>query len=269
MEATTIGNSIKIKTRKIDLSKGLDTFEYENVAVETPIQVFLNSKLLATIMASPSNLKELTYGLLVDEGVVPQPEDIIDVAIEKNEVWVKSKRINSDRFKSISAGVIVTSCSSRTDFHRVIDELKTNPLPTDYRVNASDVLTMVEELVKRSVTFRSTGGVHSAAIFVNGVIEGFAEDVGRHNAVDKAIGSCLIKGVPLRRATLITSGRQPADIVLKAARCGIPISVSLRAPLSSGVYAADLTGVTLICFARGRRMNIYSHPERINPLELF
>jgi FdhD protein len=266
METNLAGAAMKIKTRKIDLDKNLDRFEYENVAVEAPIKVFLNGKHLATVMASPQNLAEMAFGLLIDEGVVPQPGDVVNVSIDKNEVWVESRRINLDRFKSISAGVIVTSCSSRTDFHRVIEELKMSPLPLEQRVEASDILDMAAELVKRSVTFRSTGGVHSAALFIDGAMEGFAEDVGRHNAVDKAIGSCLMKDVPLQRAVLVTSGRQPADIVLKAARCRIPISVSLRAPLSSGVYAADLTGVTLICFARGRRMNVYSHPERINPL---
>jgi formate dehydrogenase accessory protein FdhD len=157
METSLAGAAMKIKTRKIDLDKNLDRFEYEKVAVEAPIKVFLNGKHLATVMASPQNLAEMAFGLLVDEGVVPQPGDVVNVSIDKNEVWVESRRINLDRFKSISAGVIVTSCSSRTDFHRVIEELKMSPLPLEQRVEASDILGMAAELVKRSVTFRSTG----------------------------------------------------------------------------------------------------------------
>jgi FdhD protein len=264
----TQGNVVSIKTRKIDLDKRLDSHKDERVAVEAPARFFLNGKSLTTIMASPSNLKEMAVGFLIDEGVIPRLEDIMDITVDRNEVWVKSKKINLERIKSINEnGVIVTSCSSRTDFNRVIDELRASPLMNNYLIESKDVLEMVKESINKSIVFRSTGGVHSASIFVHGVMEGFAEDVGRHNAVDKAIGVCLLKGVPLEEAVLITSGRQPADIVLKAARCKIPISVSLRAPLSSGVYAADLTGVTLICFARGRRMNIYSHPERVKPLK--
>jgi FdhD protein len=122
---------------------------------------------------------------------------------------------------------------------------------------------MVKDSISKSIIFRNTGGVHSASIFIDRFLKGFAEDVGRHNAVDKVIGICLDNNVSLERAVLITSGRQTADIVMKAARCRIPFTVSMRAPLSSGVYAAKLTGVTLISFVRGRKMNVYSNPERI------
>ncbi len=215
-------------------------------------------------MALPSNLKELALGFLVDEGVLNSHKAISDMRIMKNEVWVKSKKINLERLKSIrGTGFIDSSCSSRADFYHVISELEKRPLTENFHVKAADIFDMVKESVRRSAIFRSTGGVHSASIFVDNVLKGFAEDVGRHNAVDKVIGICMENNVSLERAILVTSGRQTADIIIKAARCRIPISVSMRAPLSSGVYAAELTGVTLISFVRGRRMNIYSYPERI------
>jgi FdhD protein len=164
------------------------------------------------------------------------------------------------------SGVIVTSCSSRKDFFKVIGGLKRRPLADHYQVTVTDILEMVKESVRKSTLFKSTGGVHSASIFVDMSLRAFAEDVGRHNAVDKTIGICIENDIPLEQAILITSGRQTADIVIKAARCRIPISVSMRAPLSSGVYAAKLMGITLICFARGHRMNIYSTPKRIKSL---
>ena len=255
---------VAIKTRKIDLNKRLDKFEEEPVAVEAPIRFFLNGEPLTTIMALPSNLREMAIGFLVDEGIVPRYKDILNITIYKNEVWAKSKKINQERFKAISeSGVIVTSCSSRADFYRVIGELKKRPLTENYYIGAEDIFVMIRESIGKSSIFRSTGGVHSASIFVDNALKGFAEDVGRHNAVDKAIGICLENDITLERAILVTSGRQTADIIIKAARCKIPISVSMRAPLSSGVCSAELTGVTLICFARGRRMNVYSYPERV------
>ena len=128
------------------------------------------------------------------------------------------------------------------------------------------VTTFMKKLNQLSNLFDKTGAVHTAAISNSIGIEYFYDDIGRHNAVDKAIGICIENDIPLEQAILITSGRQTADIVIKAARCRIPISVSMRAPLSSGVYAAKLMGITLICFARGRRMNIYSIPKRIKSL---
>jgi len=258
---------IFIKTRKIDLERRLDKVEEEKVAVEAPIQLFLNRKHLTTIMASPSNLGDLALGFLVGEGILTSHKDILDMRIANNEIWVESKEVNQERFRSIGGGgVIVTSCSSRADFYTVIGQLEKKPLAKNYRVKAADIFEMVRESTGKSAIFRSTGGVHSASIYVDSVLIGFAEDVGRHNAVDRAIGICLGKDVPLERAILVTSGRQTADIIMKAARCRVPMSVSMRAPLSSGIHAAQLTGVTLVSFVRGSRMNVYSHPERIDPL---
>jgi FdhD protein len=105
--------------------------------------------------------------------------------------------------------------------------------------------------------------MHSAAIFYDNKMKAFAEDVGRHNAIDKVIGSSAKQELDLGRAVLVTTGRQPADLVLKPARVGIPITVSMRGPIHSGIAAAENVGVTLVCFARGPRMNVYTYPERI------
>jgi FdhD protein len=261
---------VTVKTRKIDLNKRLDKFEEDKVALEAPVRFFLNEKLLTTIMALPSNLKEMALGFLIDEGVIPCQEDILDITVNNKEVYIQSKNVNQERCTSISKnGVILTSCSSRVDYYRVIGDLTSKPLTDNYHVDAENVLKMVKESIKQSTIFQFTGGVHSASIFVEGTLKGFAEDVGRHNAVDKVIGTCLLNEIPLEKTILITSGRQTSDTVIKAARCRIPISVSMRAPLSSGIYTAELAGITLICFARGRRMNIYSHPERVKPIKMF
>jgi FdhD protein len=268
MTGETLKTVAKIRARKIDLDKRIDKFEEELVAIENPVKFFLNEKPLITIMALPSNLKEMAIGFLVDEGIVPSRQDILDIIVNKNEIWIKSKKVDRKRLKSIiKKGVIVTSCSSRADFYRVIGEIKKIPLAKNHYVEAKDILEMVKESTSKSALFKTTGGVHSASIFVDNILRGFAEDVGRHNAVDKVIGICLDNDIQLERAILITSGRQTADTIIKATRCKIPISVSMRAPLSSGIYAAELTGITLICFVRGQKMNIYSHPERVKFLK--
>jgi len=256
-----------IKARKIDLDKGLDIYEEEQVAIETPIRLFLNGEPLTTIMALPSNLRELAVGFLIGEGVVTHYKGIQNITVNRNEVWIKSRRVNLRRRKSISEnGIILTSCSSKADFYHVLDGLNKKQIIKSYQIDAKNILENVKESIKRSKIFRTTGGVHSASIFVDNALKGFAEDVGRHNAVDKVIGICLERETPLERSVLVTSGRQTADIILKAARCKIPISVSMRAPLSTGVYIAGLVGITLICFARGNRMNVYSHAERVKTI---
>ena len=98
---------------------------------------------------------------------------------------------------------------------------------------------------------------------VEGEVLAYAEDVGRHNAVDKVIGALALDGGDFSRCVLVSSGRQSSYMVLKAARVGIPVVVSQAGPLESGIRVAEELGVTLICFARGRRMNIYTHPKRV------
>jgi FdhD protein len=113
-------------------------------------------------------------------------------------------------------------------------------------------------------TFRKTGGIHVAAIHkTNGTCVASAEDVGRHNAVDKAIGIGALRHVEFGQCFLALSGRMTGDIVLKAANVGVPMVASLAAAIDSGISLAKNAGLTLVRFARGRRMDIYSFPERI------
>jgi FdhD protein len=111
--------------------------------------------------------------------------------------------------------------------------------------------------------FRSTGGAHAAALCEEGRVLVFKEDIGRHNAVDKVFGECLIKGIEADGKILLTSGRISSEILLKAVRRGIAILASRSAPTSLAVQFAEKAGMALVGFVRGRRMNIYSNAYRI------
>jgi len=134
------------------------------------------------------------------------------------------------------------------------------------RVKVEIIQNCIQNLNALSETYRKTHGVHAAAIYdSNGAFLAFAEDVGRHNAVDKVIGKCALKGENLSQCLLVLSGRLTADIVLKASRVGIPIVASITAALNSGVEIAKKANLTLIGLVRGMQMNIYNAPERILP----
>jgi FdhD protein len=122
-----------------------------------------------------------------------------------------------------------------------------------------------QELHKRSKVYKETGGTHSAILCSEYCeVYAYAPDVGRHNAVDKVVGEGISKNIDLRSCVLVSSGRLSGEIVLKAARSGIPIIASVSGPLESGIRIAEETGVTLIGFIRGRRMNLYTHNKRIS-----
>ena len=115
----------------------------------------------------------------------------------------------------------------------------------------------------KALLFKSTGGVHSAAIAERDQILFYSEDIGRHNAVDKIVGECILKDISLEDKILLTSGRISSEIVIKGAKLGLPLIVSRSAPTSLAVELARETGITLVGFARGKRLNIYSHSVRI------
>jgi formate dehydrogenase accessory protein FdhD len=161
--------------------------------------------------------------------------------------------------------LVLSACGSPDYWppSKIIDRLERRKLPLGFTVRA-----VVSEAVRRlnglAETFRKTGGVHVAALYSrNGELITYAEDVGRHNAVDKVIGTVALQKPDFSNWFLASSGRLTGDIVLKASRVGIPVVASLATAVSSGVDVARRTGQTLIGFVRGTRMNVFTYPQRI------
>ncbi len=254
----------KVPVAKLNLRLGVMAVFEEEVAVETPVNLYANGEHVVTLLATPSHIEELAIGYFVDEGFVRNLKDIQEVWVKRNDVRVTVRPEIELRIKAArTTRLIATACGSVDDFLRLLDRLDKPYVESRYNVAAEQVLRMVYELNQKAEVYHKTGGLHSAALYSRGELAAFTEDVGRHNAVDKVIGSGLSGGVDFATSVLVTSGRQPADMVLKAARAGTPITVSTSGPIHSGILAAQKSNVTLVCFARGQRMNIYSCPERI------
>ena len=254
--------NVKVNVRKLNLASKLDEMIEDYVAVEAPIEVTLNGRPVATLLATPTQTEDLALGLVIDEGMIEGVANIIDIRAIGNTVNIEAKDSAIRKENLRDMGLILSACGS-TIYEKERDGVSWPSVESNYKVKAQDVVQMVGKLCSSSVYFPKTGATHSATAFLQNEMKAFAEDVGRHNAIDKIIGSCARQRLDMSRTVLVTTGRQPAGLVLKAARVGIPIVVSMRGPIHSGVLAAERTGVTLICFARGSRMNIYTHPDRI------
>lgn len=136
--------------------------------------------------------------------------------------------------------------------------------PGNISVKEETISVCVKRMVEESRNWKLTGGVHAAALFDgDGEMLYFVEDIGKVSAVDKIIGKALMEGTAFSETMLVSTGRIIGPIVQKTVRAGIPIVVSRSAPIYSSIRVAEEEGVTLVCFARGRRMNVYTHPERI------
>ena len=121
----------------------------------------------------------------------------------------------------------------------------------------------MKKLEEKSLTFKNTGGVHSCALCSQESIEVLAEDIGRHNAVDKVFGECFMRGIFTQNKAILTSGRVSSEILIKVAKRKIPIIASHSAPTNLAVDLAERLNITLIGFVRGKRINIYTHNYRV------
>jgi FdhD protein len=259
----------KIKVSRVNVSDQTVEERTDYVAEETALHIFLNTAHYGTILCSPDQLKEMVLGHLLSEGLLNSTAEIDDLVLKKDGKCLLNLKSDIDAEQRIAkaqrlARLVVSACGS-PDYRSLSEAVgsltKLDMTPT---VNASVVYQSVLQLNTIAEHFRKTGGVHAAALYsTDGKLVTLAEDVGRHNAVDKVIGAGATKNMDFRNLFLALSGRLSGDIVLKAARMKLPIIASLAAAISSGLEAAQLTGVTLVGFVRDKRMNIYTYPERI------
>jgi FdhD protein len=257
----------EIEIEKYDLAAKTSKKVADKIAEERPLHLFVNSTYWATILCSPSNLKEMAVGHLLSEGILKSTAEIEEVNLKETEssCYVKLKaEINIGERLGLSRlhQRIVTSACGEQSIHQY--QRKPAKITSKLTVKAEILFNSVNQLNFEAKIFRQTGGVHAAAICnSDGSVTALAEDVGRHNAVDKVIGMAALKRIKFGDCFLTSTGRLSGDIVFKASKVGLPIVASLGAALDSGVAMAEAANLTLAGFVRGKRMNIYCYPERI------
>jgi FdhD protein len=247
----------------------------DRAATEEPLEVRLHNDPFAVIMRTPGSDCDLAAGFLYSEGVIASADDlglIEHCRLDGGTHNVVNVTLVPDSREAIVAALAgrrhVTLNSACGMCGRLtIASLKTDraPLQSTTAVRRSVVLTLPDRLRSAQEIFGETGGLHAAALFsVDGALDSAAEDVGRHNAVDKIIGRKLMEdALPLSDRLLFVSGRTSFEIVQKAFLAGIPIVASVSAPSSLAIDLATEAGVTLVGFVRGSSFNIYSHANRI------
>jgi FdhD protein len=234
------------------------------VAEEKPLHIFLNKTHYVTIFCSPQNLEELTVGHLLSGGIIKWAEEIEKIDFKSKGVCHVKLKSSVDLEKRLKLSkhfsrIILSACGGPYQPPEKLPKVKSR-----LTVKAEVIQKCVNNLNFIAETFRKTGGVHAAAIYKgDGSLLAFAEDVGRHNAVDKVIGSGALSKTKFSKCFLVLSGRLTGDIVSKAAKIGLPIVASLATAIDSGIEIAKEADLTLIGFVRGKRMNVYNCQKRI------
>jgi FdhD protein len=246
-------------------------------AVEEPLQVCLHGEPFAVIMRTPGAEIELAAGFLLSERVIDGLDDVGTIEhggctgpVEaQNLVNVHLARRAASRLPGILADrrQVTTASACGLCGRRTVESLRSGlpPVSPGGRLTAAVLRELPQSLGDSQVVFRETGGLHAAGLFDFGGRQTIvAEDVGRHNAVDKAVGRMLLDGrLPLASHVLFVSGRSSYEIVQKAFIAGIPIVASVSAPSTLAIDLAAEAGITLAGFVRGDRFTVYTHPERI------
>lgn len=250
----------------------------EAIAVEEPLEIRVGygagdqrrSFSLAVTMRTPGADEDLAVGFLFTEGIIQRMEQIIAIKwLADNTILVELSpgvavdevRFTRHLFTSSSCGV----CGKAS-----LDAVQTVacffPQPGLPNISSEWLISLPQALRKAQTAFDATGGIHAAGIFqASGNLIVLREDIGRHNAVDKAIGAILRAGIPmpLNGQIMLVSGRAGFELVQKAAMAGIPVLAAVGAPSSLATELAANSGMTLVGFLRGERFNVYTVPERI------
>ena len=243
------------------------------VATEEPLQVLVGGQPFAVIMRTPGADRELTVGFLLAERVITSAADVQDIRRapeQRNLVDVTVTDAATARLEDIhrTRRLVTTNSSCGLCGRVTIESLQVDapPIRADWVIPCSLVRQLPDTVRLAQAVFEETGGLHAAALFDrDGRLELLAEDVGRHNAVDKVIGQMVLGGrLPLENSILFVSGRTSFEIIQKAFLAGIPLVAAVSAPSSLAVELASETGITLLGFVRGRRFNVYSHRWRVN-----
>ncbi len=260
--------------------RGADGSARDLAAVEEPLEVRLHGRPFAVIMRTPGEDRELAAGFLWSEGVIRSAADVGAVEHCRHpdrpdghnvvDVYLLGESRASLDVCLAERRNVVTNSSCGLCGRVTIDSLKTRAtaLPATWSMTTTVAARLPDRLRDRQQVFAGTGGLHAAGLFTeDGECLMSAEDVGRHNAVDKVIGAMVLdERVPLSSYALAVSGRTSFEIVQKAWLAGIGLICAVSAPSTLAIDLAEEAGITLLGFARHGGFNVYSHGRRITPI---
>lgn len=244
------------------------------VVVEAPLEVRVGDRSLLVTMRTPGRDADLVRGLMFTEALVAEPGDVVAVSqckdvTEDSRGHVVSvglrEGVELDEERTLRVGLVSSGCGVCGKATLEAIRATCDPVASGPSVRAEVLASLPDALRERQELFDRTGGLHAAGLFdVSGRLLSLAEDVGRHNAVDKVIGEAArYDRLPLRETVLMVSGRAGFEIVQKARRAGIPVVCSVSAPSSLAVELARDGGQTLVGFLRPGRFNVYCGEERV------
>jgi FdhD protein len=224
---------------------------------EMALTIYVNGLELVTVMCTPAKLTPLVLGFLYSEGIIENVKDIASMRVCEEESLADVK-LNTSDFKLPTKRTLTSGCGGGVAFTSQAQKVS-----SDLVVTPPDVLSLMKQLGERAELFRLCGGVHTSALADNKNLLVVAEDIGRHNTLDRIQGECLLRALTTRDRLLLSTGRLSSEMLLKAAKMEIPVVVSRSSPTERAISLARDLGITVVGYARASRLSVYSHPERL------
>lgn len=239
--------------------------ESDWVAVEQALTILLDGEEFATIVCTPVEIEELVYGFLASEGIIRRPEEVTSLAVDLPAGYARIALANPHAAgkRTVSKRFIGSCCGKSRQFYFHNDARTAKTSRSTATITPRQCAELIRKLEAASETFQRTGGLHNAAICTPDYIIAARSDIGRHNALDKIYGYCLLNGIPVKDAVIAFSGRLSSEVLLKIAKIGAGIVLSKSAPTTLAIELAHDLGITAVGFIRGGSLNVYAHPHRI------
>lgn len=239
-----------------------DSAELTNGGIieETLVSIFVNGQELATIMCSPLDQEALALGFLFNEGVIQSIDEVrlVRANIPRTTVDIFLSRAD---FNPPRRMLLTSGCGGGITLQHLTEEYP--PLVTDFATTPSVVLSRMRDLHGAARLYNRVRGVHTSILGDTERLLICAEDVGRHNTIDKIAGHALKTGLDTRDCILISSGRISSEMLGKARRMGVPLVASRTAPTSTAIRLAQAWNICVIGYVRQSRMQVYTHPQRL------
>lgn len=234
------------------------------IVLESAWPLVVNGQLWLTLLCTPTKLRYFVLGFLFNEGLIRGLDDVLSLRIGEPPEEVIEVELCDRNLELPQHRTLTTGCGGGITF--VDLAVRRQPVCSALRVTPEQVAWLMSRLLERVADeYREVGGFHTAALSHGHDLLVVASDIGRHNTLDKVAGECLVRGIPTSDAILLTTGRISTEMLGKAARMKVPVVVTRNSPTHLAVELARQWGITLVGYARGQRMHVYTAWERIEP----
>jgi FdhD protein len=247
----------------LECHEGEVSWASKPMILESAWPLVVNGTHWLTVLCTPVQLDYFVLGFLFNEGIIAGPDDVLDLQISQPPEEIIRVELKNRDLRLPERGTLTSGCGGGITF--VDLAAARERVQSSLRVTTGQISYLVEQLMAAVAgDYNRVGGFHTAGLSDGQQLLVIATDIGRHNTLDKVAGECLVRHIPMRDAILLSTGRISVEMLGKAARMGVPVVTTLNSPTHLAVELARAWDITLIGYARGTKMHIYTGWQRLN-----